>query len=574
MQFDLIALNCRYSHSCLSLFYLQRLLQNKIPDCQTRIKQFTINEPCYDILLHLAELDSDIMFFSVYIWNSQIISRLIKDLSLVKPNLAIVLGGPQAATLGREELPPQCSTVTGAVEGLSSAFYHDLQDRKLADHYEAEKHPPFPFPYTDNDLSKELANRNIYYESSRGCPFSCSYCLSATESGVQSKEIAEVKKELDHILAHGPGIVRFVDRTFNHSTKRSLALWRYLRDKKGDTVFHFEIAPDLFTEEMFSFLETVRTEKFQFEIGIQSTNPATLKAINRLNDPKKSLANIKRLAAMDNIHLHVDLILGLPFDDINTFRRSFNQIFQSPAHYIQMGLLKLLPHTPIRKKAKKFGLQYCHQPPYQILATRWLPHQELRRLYWFGRAVEAFYNKNYFDSFFSYIKKKEEGFEFFSKLLDLCLAENFFRFAKTQDFMTKLLLKLTEKREDREIIREILCYDWLRTGKRCLPDSLATGDLKTEQKKLRNTLPSDYPPLYTRKTRNAFFKKSIFVPFSGRALQELGITERPEMDYTGICPTATCLYPDPRYGQIRSRVVCFLPEPEKTVKRLQQTVIF
>lgn len=548
MQFDLIALNCRYSHSCLSLFYLREALQKAIPGCRPRIRQFTINEPYYDILLHLTELAPDVIFFSAYIWNSRIIGRLIKDLSLVKPNLPVILGGPQAVNLTGEDLPQVCSTVAGPVEGLPSAFYHDLQTGEMSGHYRAEKNPPFPFPYTDHDLSVELAHRNVYYESSRGCPFSCSYCLSAPDSGVRDKDVTEVKKELNRILAHQPMTIRFVDRTFNYSTSRCLEIWRYLANREEKTVFHFEIAPDLFNEEMFSFLETVRPGRFQFEIGLQSTNPATLKGINRASDTEKSLETIRRLGTRKNIHLHVDLILGLPFDDNESFRRSFNQVFLNSPHYIQMGLLKVLPRTPIREKARDLGLTFCQAPPYQILSTKWLSHRELSRLYWFGQCVEAFYNNRFFTAFFQYIKKNREGFEFFQSLLDLCLAQNFFRFAKTQGFMTELLCKLADQREDRKIVKEILRYDWLRTGKRFLPPPLAAADLQAAKKKMREILPPDYPRLYDPKTRNAFFKKSVFAPFSAEAIDELGL------------------------GRGNEGIICFLPEQEDTIQRLHRTI--
>ncbi len=550
MRFDLIAFNCRYSHSCLSLFYLREALEMEIPGCQVRISQFTINEPYFDILLHLTELDTDAIFFSVYIWNSRLIERLIKDLTLVKPNLPIVLGGPQAESFGEEEIPSRCSKALGPVEGLPGRFYRDLESRKVAGEYQAGKNTSFPFPYRENDFSTQLANRNVYYETSRGCPFSCSYCLSAKDTGIESKDIIDVKKDLDLLLAHQPQIVRFVDRTFNLSATRSLEIWRHLQDNPAGTVFHFEIAPDLLTDEQFSFLETVRPGKFQFEIGLQSTNPATLEAINRASDPDTSLAAVRRLGKKNNIHLHIDLILGLPYDDARTFRRSFNLAFQSPAHYIQMGLLKVLPRTPIREKAMAYELKYCQEPPYQILSTGWLSHRELNRLYWFGQCVEAFYNNRYFDAFFRYIKKNREGYEFFDRLLDLCLAENFFSFARTQEFMAKLLCQLTREDQDRDLIEDILRFDWLRTGKRYLPDFLPSADLQGIKRKMRQTLPPDYPPLYEPRTRNAFFKTGVFASFSEEALQKLRLRAGGE------------------------NVVCFLPDQEETVEKLCQAVVF
>lgn len=209
--------------------------------------------------------------------------------------------------------------------------------------------------------------------------------------------------------------------------ERTLALWRFLASLPGETCFHFEIAPELFSEEMLDFLATVPVGRFQFEIGLQSTNRETLAAINRSADPARISANFSRILAADNIHLHLDLILGLPFEDRKTFARSFNNAFELAPHYIQMGLLKILPGTPLAARSEEFGLLASKKPPYEVLASRWLSQEEMAGLYWFGECVEAFYNNRYFRSFFNYIRRVEpDPFGFFTQLLTTCRAHHFF----------------------------------------------------------------------------------------------------------------------------------------------------
>lgn len=525
MHFSLIAINCRYTHSCLSLFYVRNTLTDHFQDCSAVIHDFTINDPYYDTLLSISGMKTDALFFSAYIWNADFILRLVNDLSIINPAMPMIIGGPQVSALQYINLPQQCILITGEVEGLEESFFIDLKKRRLKNSYTASKMNPFHFPYTAKDLAEALSDRSIYYESSRGCPFSCSYCLSSTDNNMVNKDFEIVKDELATLLKNQPKIIRFVDRTFNASSKRALELWQFLAEQKVDTTFHFEIAPDLFTEEMFAFLEKVRPHLFQFEIGIQSTHRLTLEAINRRMDINASLNNIKRLMALDTIHLHVDLILGLPYETIESFRHSFNDIFSLLPHYIQMGLLKILPHTPISEKNQEFGMAYCIHPPYQILSTKWLPHEQITKLYWFGECVESFYNNRFFRSFFRYVRKRTDGYTFFSELLEICLHKGFFQRARTQKFMCSILEEMVFDWKDKKIVLEILKYDWLRTGNRFLPDSLKNEPLKKEKDRLWKDLPQDYPPYYSRQTRNSFFKQSLFATFSRKALKEIGLIE-------------------------------------------------
>ena len=318
MHIKLVAVNGRFTHSSLALFHVRNELESHCPDIRTEILQLTIRDPYYEVLLDLSREQPDAVFFSAAVWNSDRVETLIADLHSLYPDCLLVVGGPQAEVVGRHAGEGVVTVVSGAVEAVGDSFYADLLQRKLQPHYGgsffhlADKN--FVSPYRDEDFTTHLHNRNIYYESSRGCPFSCSYCLSSAENGTVHKDLEQVRRELDQIMHHEPSIVRFVDRTFNDIPERALALWHLVLEYEGETLFHFEIAPDRFSEEMFHFLAAVPPGRFQFEIGIQSTHEPTLDAIRRRIDPKTACETVARLAACNNIHLHADLILGLPFE--------------------------------------------------------------------------------------------------------------------------------------------------------------------------------------------------------------------------------------------------------------------
>jgi radical SAM superfamily enzyme YgiQ (UPF0313 family) len=518
----LIALNCRYTHSCLSLFYLRNELRCFLPQAELEIRQFTINDPYFSTLTHITDNQPQAIFFSVYIWNSSYVFRLAADINRILPDTMIILGGPQVAYMPDKQLPEYCSVVRGEIEGVPSSFYADLQKGELQKIYNSGCGHDFSLPYLNDDFANHLKNRHIYYESSRGCPYSCSYCLSAAEKNVKLQDIETVKDELGRILAHEPQTLRFVDRTFNISPERDLAIWQFLLKHAPKTCCHFEIAPDRFTEEMFNFLATVPTGRFQFEIGLQSTNPATLTAIRRTTDMKRALANIARLRKLDNIHLHVDLILGLPHETMATFRRSFNETFALFPHYIQMGLLKILPGAPLSAEPEH-GLISCGAPPYEIMASRWLTHEELKQLYWFGECVEAFFNNRFFKTFFAWIlAHNDDYFLFFWELLKKCQKTDFFNRATTQKLMSGLLLAYSKNQQAEKILKELLVFDWLRSGHKFLPEHLKTKNFNQEKNRLWQNMPRNFPPHYTYKTRNYFFKRSIFMRFSPQTLKAAG----------------------------------------------------
>lgn len=556
MHIKLVAINGRFTHSALALFHVRNELESFCPDISNEILQLTIRDPYYEVLLQISRNSPDAVFFSASVWNSEKVESLIADLKSLLPSCMLVVGGPQADVVGRNLGEECCTVVRGAVESVEKSFYSDLLEHKLEPRYGRsffhKKNVSFVSPYRESDFVTHLKNRNIYYESSRGCPFSCSYCLSSAENGIVHKDLEQVRQELDQIMAHDTKILRFVDRTFNDRPDRALAIWQLVLEYEGDTLFHFEIAPDRISEEMFAFLSTVPPGKFQFEIGIQSTNKSTLAAINRRIDPVVAHDTVSRLAGLDNIHLHADLILGLPFETEASFLKSFADLFAMGPHFIQMGLLKLLPDTAISKNAEQYRYRHCSKPPYSVLENKWLDAGRMQHVYWFCECVEKFYNNRYFPSLWRYLRRKDEDIsEFFMELLTLAHEHRLFHLAATQELLFTLLVKMSVYRKDKSLILELLVFDWLSCGLKKLPSCLDTGDDKVRllKDRLYRELPMEIPGLYARKERNRFFKRTVFYQFSAECIGELG------------------------YSGGESGCFSFLQEREKSLKRLQKSVL-
>lgn len=531
-RIKIVGLNGRFTHSCLALFYVRNELEKNFPEAQAEISQFTINDNYYETLLRLTDGNPHYIFFSAAIWNSSLVEKLVTDLRACLPSCWVVIGGPQSGVLGDRLGKGRCSVVIGEIEAVEPKFYQHLRDGILNHRYHGSffkmESRFFSYPYCTDDFSTHLKNRHIYYESSKGCPFHCTYCLSSTEKGVFHKEIATVEQELGDILAHSPKVVRFIDRTFNDIPERALAIWKFLAREGGETLFHFEMAPDRFTEPMFEFLETIDYGKFQFEIGIQSTNMKSLDAVHRRVDREEAHRTVTRLVSSTKIHLHVDLILGLPFETADSFKDSFRDIFAMGAHYIQMGLLKILPDTPLCQGAAEYEYLHCKEPPYSILQNRWMDHQTVREMFWFSECVEKFINNRYFVSLWSYLRRHQEDvYIFFEHVLRICRQNSFFELAPTQEFMTRILVEHVAGHDDRDVILEILRYDWLRCGFRYLPDCLKLPKECEQPEAIRSRLyqsmPMEVEGLFRKNTRNQFFRKSFFLPISRQVLRELDL---------------------------------------------------
>ncbi|ADH86650.1 B12-binding domain-containing radical SAM protein [Desulfurivibrio alkaliphilus] len=593
MLIRLVALNARFVHSAPALFYLRQQLAENLPAARLEICQLTINDPYYETLQGLLDQEPSALFFSVYVWNAVYTRRLLLDLRQVRPDLPLVLGGPQAPHLDlpREVAAAGVCVVQGPAEGLGPDFYADLAAGRLPSTYQADFAAPFRLPYRPEDFAAELQNRHVYYESSRGCPFACSYCLSSARRGVAYRELQEVLVELELLLAARPKSIRLVDRTFNAPPERALEIWRFLvaRSREGAaappgpgapaeapdavapaappsepppeppaTVFHFEIAPDLFTDQALEFLATVPPGLFRFEIGLQSFNPASLAAVNRYPDLARAREAIRRLVAGDNIHLHLDLILGLPFETRASYLESLNGIMALRPHQLQLGLLKVLPDTPLAARRQEFALRCCQEPPYPVLATRWLTRDEVAELYRLGELIESYYNPRFFLATLNYLLRREiNPAAFFQELAATCATRNFFGRARTQELLSSALADHFRRRDDAQLALELLRFDWLACGHRRWPEHLqrpveaGRDRLKEARDRLWHQLPDNLPPFFTSADRSAFFKRSVFAPFSAVALEELGLGD----------------------GR-RGGVVAFLPGKNSGLKARQATAVF
>lgn len=561
MLIRVVAINARYTHSNPAIFYIREELQDRLADVQVDLRQCTINDPYHELVLRLSEDEPDYLFFSALIWNSDIIEKLIGDLLLFCEETHIVVGGPQAQVLAAHFADhPRFSWVKGEIEAIGHTdFYTHLAAKKMERMYSGSflqlPKKKMRFPFQQQDFTDMLQNRQVYYESSRGCPFSCSYCLSSAEKGVFHKPVDQVCQEIDFLLANGARVIRFVDRTFNDNKHRALAIWKILAAKTEEVLFHFEVSPDRFDDEMLDFLCTVPVGKFQFELGIQSTNAETLIEINRKVDLEKARKNIPQLVEGENIHIHADLILGLPCETVETFKRSFEELFYMKPHYIQMGLLKILPDTEIWKKREEYGYRASSVPPYSIYASKWMNSRQVADLYWFGECIEKFLNTKYFVSLWDYLRQIQEPVTvFFENLLRICQQKRFFQLSPTHDLMGSCLLEACRSRDDFHLIREMITYDWFRLGHRFLAKFLAADgvfyDFQSIKKKLYLEMEDEIAGVYEQKGKSQFFKKSLFIPLSGITLRT-------------IC-NAEC------EDEV---IVCFMQQKEDHVHQLARTII-
>ncbi len=549
MHIKLVGCNGRFTHSTLSLFYVRQCFARHLSDISITLHQQAINDSYYEALLSLTDDDPVIVCFSVYIWNHERIKRFITDLAKLCPQTQIIIGGPEACKL--QTTHPKLCTIEGEVEGLQLDFYKDLKSGCLQHHYVSPDKTNFHTPYKGSDFTNHLANRHIYYESSRGCPYQCSYCLSAKDTNLRHLPVSQVVEELELILAHNPKIIRFIDRTFNAIPDRTVELWQHIINLDTSCHFHFEISPDVFTDEMFAVLQNVTVNRFQFEIGLQSTNPETLHAVKRKTNTTRALAHIKRLVGLDTIHLHIDLILGLPQETYASYQKSFNDVFKLGCHYIQMGLLKILPNTPMSENNPE--LTASSYPPYELLKTPYLSPDELKELYWFGECVEKFHNTHFFKPLFTYIRQKNEnGFNFFLQLLNVCKKEQFFTKASTQKLLSEMLAIVGQTRKDKDQYIEILQLCWLYSGMRKLPSHLPSLGMQKLKAKIYQNSPQNHPEYYTYKTRNLFFRQAEFALFSSNTIQTI--------------------LPDIKVTQI----LCFLPPPQNrsTIFKQAQVILF
>lgn len=442
----LAALNAKYIHSNLALRYLSRF-QNNNQKHHVETMEFTINQRLDFIAEELFRKQPDVVLFSCYIWNVEMLRQLCPILKKIMPECVIGFGGPEVSyeseTFLREN-PAVDFVMRGEGELVFTKYLEHLDMGNPATLGEIESltyrqggeifstpqmHPMdlslLPFPY-EEDFS-DVQNQIIYYESSRGCPYHCGYCLSSVENGVRFVPLDKVLPDLQKFLDKNVPQVKFIDRTFNCKKSHAMAIWKYLHaHDNGVTNFHFEITADLIDQETIDFLKTVRKGLFQFEIGVQSTNPQTIRAINRNVDFAALSEIVQQIKDGGNIHQHLDLIAGLPYEDYDSFGRSFNDVYALHPEQLQLGFLKVLKGSMLHQKQEEFEIVYHDTAPYEVLTTHELPYADTLRLKYVEEMVETYYNSGRFLHTLAYlVPLYESPFAFFEALSQFWVAENY-----------------------------------------------------------------------------------------------------------------------------------------------------
>jgi len=386
----LVGLNAKYSHTALAVYSIGAYLSEK--GISNTVAEYSVNDPYESVFYDILSQKPDIIGFSVYLWNVERVCRLAKDLKLALPDVKIFLGGPEAGYRNslEKDFPFADKVITGEGE---AAVYTYLTGKETTDSF-----PNLPFPYKA-PLKK---GKTIYYEASRGCPYHCSYCISSLEKNLRFKPLEQVKEELRILIQAGATKIKFIDRTFNVNPD-AYEIFKFVIEEGGNTGFHFEIKPELFSEKDFELLKKAPKGRIQFEAGLQSLNPETLTAIHRKNDTDMAFSNLKRILEMGNIHLHLDLIAGLPFEDKASFIRGFNQVYRLHPDMLQLGFLKVLHGTQIGYEVEQYEMKYSLHPPYQVICTKWLSAFDVMELKIAEEGLETFSNKGFFPDAISYL---------------------------------------------------------------------------------------------------------------------------------------------------------------------------
>lgn len=503
MNILLVGINAKYIHSNPAIYSLAAYagkfanadgvsLRNHI-----NIAEYTINQQTEDIEADIYKRMPDVLAVSCYIWNFAMVQELIEDIHQVRPDLPIWLGGPEVS-FHPEQLMQKFPFLAGIMIGEGEQTFVELVQGYmdgtdisniaglyLPSGYTAERGclalDDIPFLYSD--LS-DFENRIIYYESSRGCPFRCKYCLSSIDKQLRFRSLDLVKKELQFFLDNKVPQVKFIDRTFNAKHEHALAIWHYIKENdNGVTNFHFEISADLLTEEEITLLNSMRKGLVQLEIGVQSTNPGTIREINRSMDLCKLRNAVGKVNAAGNIHQHLDLIAGLPFEDYMSFHDSFNDVYVMRPEQLQLGFLKVLKGSAMEEQAEEYGIGYRKTPPYEVLYTKWLSYDDIIRLKRVEEMVELFYNSGQFVHTIRFLEVLfGDAFKMYETLGDYYEARGFptasskriSHYENILEFLNGYMLKMKTDmqtvEELTEICRQYLLFDcYLRENMKSAP---------------------------------------------------------------------------------------------------------
>lgn len=426
MNVILTAINAKYIHSNLAVYSLRAYAEAYKEDVQ--IAEYTINQQVDLILMDLYKKRPDVLCFSCYIWNLVYVEEVIREIHKLLPNVPIWVGGPEVSYDAKEVLG-RLPEVTGVIFGEGEETFTELlehyhgagkefadikglayrrEDGTIVQNEWREVLDLSKVPFVYHDMA-DFQNKIIYYETSRGCPFSCSYCLSSIDKCLRFRDLELVKKELQFFIDHEVPQVKFVDRTFNCNHKHAMEIWKYLIEHdKGITNFHFEVSADLLNEEELKLIEQMRPGLIQLEIGVQSTNEDTIKEIRRTMKFEEVARIVKRINQNGNVHQHLDLIAGLPYEGLDSFQKSFDDVYHLYPEQLQLGFLKVLKGSYMESQKARYGLAYKNKPPYEVLFTNWLSYEDILTLKSIEEMVEVYYNSGQFTYT---LKKLETGFD-------------------------------------------------------------------------------------------------------------------------------------------------------------------
>ncbi|WP_368487554.1 B12-binding domain-containing radical SAM protein [Clostridium sp. BJN0013] len=518
MKILLTALNSKFIHSNLAVRYLKAYTRELPYNCV--IREFTINDRREKILEEIIEEKPDIVAFSCYIWNIEYIKSLAVLIKLVNPFIKILYGGPEVSYDSCNVLKNMAGEYIIIGEGEDT--YHEFVEFQIKYFNKKEyndsqiflvlrKIPGLCFKWQDKvflnkerelmDMNKiifpyekgdNLKNKIVYYEASRGCPFSCKYCLSSTIHKVRFLDIERVKREIKFLMDKNIALIKFVDRTFNCNPEFTLELWRFIIKCDTQTTFHFEISADILTEEEIALLKESPKGRIQFEIGVQTTNENVLNNISRYVKFKDIKEKVKKIKINNNIKQHLDLIAGLPGENFQSFKKSFNEVYSLQPEEIQMGFLKLLKGSPMREEAKKWKMVYSPYAPYEILKTNHITYREIVILKKVEHIVDKYYNSGKFANIIKYfISKFEEAFDFYYSLAMFFHNKGYFNRSISSTDYYKIFLEFQEEyfNESSMELKEIIKYDYLKFNKKkWLPDFLIRERSKKEEKYIKEKI--------------------------------------------------------------------------------------
>lgn len=463
MKILLVACNAKYIHSNLAVYDLQAYASDYADHIV--LKEYTINQQKDDIMRDIYLEHPDVVCVSCYIWNLSFVKELMADLIKILPGADFWAGGPEVS-YDAEKFLTENSEFKGVMVGEGEETFKELAGYYVEKNLQNLKDmtgicyrdgdqiihngwrqimdlSSIPFIY--KDLS-EFKNRIIYYESSRGCPFSCSYCLSSIDKKLRFRDTETVKKELQFFIDNKVPQVKFVDRTFNCKHDHAMAIWKYINEHdNGVTNFHFEISADLLREEELQEMSTMRPGLIQLEIGVQSTNPDTIKAIHRTMDFEKLKGIVDRIHSFGNIHQHLDLIAGLPYEDYDSFRHSFNDVYALKPQQLQLGFLKVLKGSHMMEMCREYGIVYKTQEPYEVLSTKWLDYDHVLKLKTVENMVEVYYNSGQFQNTLEYLEKFfPDAFSIYERLGSFYMEKGYGDVSHTRMRRYEILLEFLE----------------------------------------------------------------------------------------------------------------------------------